>query len=125
MNYHASSEDYLETILILKNNNAIVRAIDIANKMNFSKPSVSVALRKLKDKKLIIVDNHTGNIDFTDAGLSIATKVLEKHEVISSCLIALGVSKEIALEDACKLEHDLSEESFSKLKEHYNKNYKK
>ena len=119
MKNHASSEDYLETILILKNKMPLVRAIDIANEMKFSKPSVSVALKKLKEKGLITVDTQTGNINFTQDGLEIATNVLDKHHVISSFLISWGVTKEVALEDACKLEHDLSEESFSKLKLFY------
>ena len=119
MNNHASSEDYLETILILKNKMPLVRAIDVANEMKFSKPSVSIALKKLKEKGLITVDSQTGNINFTEDGLNIATNVLDKHRVISSFLISLGVSENVALEDACKLEHDLSEESFSKLKLFY------
>ena len=119
MNNHASSEDYLETILILKNKMPLVRAIDVANEMKFSKPSVSIALKKLKEKGLITVDSQTGNINFTKDGLNIATNVLDKHRVISSFLISLGVSENVALEDACKLEHDLSEESFSKLKLFY------
>ena len=122
MKNHASSEDYLETILILKNKMPLVRAIDIANEMKFSKPSVSIALKKLKEKGLITVDSNTGNINFTPNGLQIATNVLDKHHIISSFLISLGVNIEVALEDACKLEHDLSEESFSKLKLFYQSN---
>lgn len=122
MNNHASREDYLETILILKNKMPLVRAIDVATDMNYSKPSVSIALKKLKDKGLITVCQSTGNIEFTPAGYSIASSVLEKHQVISSILISLGVSKETALIDACKLEHDLSEESFQKLKSYYHNN---
>ena len=122
MNNHASREDYLETILILKNKMPLVRAIDIATDMNYSKPSVSIALKKLKDKGLITVCQSTGNIEFTPEGYSIASSVLEKHQVISSILISLGVSKETALIDACKLEHDLSEESFQKLKSYYYNN---
>ncbi len=125
MNNRASSEDYLETILILKNKMPLVRAIDIANEMNFSKPSVSIALKKLKTKGLINVNSQTGNIEFTQEGLKIATNVLDKHQVISSFLISLGVSKDVALVDACKLEHDLSEESFNKLKEFYEMNIMK
>ena len=125
MNNRASSEDYLETILILKNKMPLVRAIDIANEMNFSKPSVSIALKKLKTKGLINVNSQTGNIEFTQEGLKIATNVLDKHHVISSFLISLVVSKDVALIDACKLEHDLSEESFNKLKEFYQMNIMK
>ena len=125
MNNRASSEDYLETILILKNKMPLVRAIDIANEMNFSKPSVSIALKKLKTKGLINVNSQTGNIEFTQEGLKIATNVLDKHQVISSFLISLGVAKDVALIDAFKLEHDLSEESFNKLKEFYEMNIMK
>ena len=125
MNNRASSEDYLETILILKNKMPLVRAIDIANEMSFSKPSVSIALKKLKTKGLINVNSQTGNIEFTQEGLKIATNVLDKHQVISSFLISLGVSKDVALVDACKLEHDLSEESINKLKEFYQMNIMK
>ncbi len=125
MNNRASSEDYLETILILKNKMPLVRAIDIANEMSFSKPSVSIALKKLKTKGLINVNSQTGNIEFTQEGLKIATNVLDKHQVISSFLISLGVAKDVALIDACKLEHDLSEESFNKLKEFYEMNIMK
>ena len=125
MNNRASSEDYLETILILKNKMPLVRAIDIANEMSFSKPSVSIALKKLKTKGLINVNSQTGNIEFTQEGLKIATNVLDKHQVISSFLISLGVEKDVALIDACKLEHDLSEESFNKLKEFYEMNIMK
>ena len=124
MDRFKSSEDYLERILMLKNKMTIVRAIDLANDMNFSKPSVSIALKKLKANGFIEVDDNTGNIELTERGHSLATYILEKHEIITSFLIDIGVEKEIALEDACKLEHDLSDMSFDKLKQFY-QNYKK
>ena len=112
MDRFKSSEDYLERILMLKNKMTIVRAIDLANDMNFSKPSVSIALKKLKANGFIEVDDNTGNIELTERGHSLATYILEKHEIITSFLIDIGVEKEIALEDACKVEHDLSDMSF-------------
>lgn len=120
MNRFKSSEDYLERILILKKTNKTLRAIDLAQDMGFSKPSVSVALKKLKANNFITVDE-TGNIELTKNGFDLASYVLEKHEIISNCLMMLGVSKITALEDACKIEHDLSDESFEALKEYYKK----
>ena len=120
MNKFKSSEDYLERILILKKTNKTLRAIDLAQDMGFSKPSVSVALKKLKANNFITVDE-TGNIELTKNGFELASYVFEKHEIISNCLMMLGVSKITALEDACKIEHDLSDESFEALKEYYKK----
>lgn len=114
-----SGEDYLETILILSNNNETVRAIDIANSMSYTKASVSVALKKLREKRLITVDG-LSNIHLTDEGSKIATTIYERHKVISSFLIMIGVDEKTAMKDACKIEHDLSNISFEKLKEHIN-----
>ena len=125
MDKFKSSEDYLERILILKRKNNLVRAIDVANDMGYSKPSVSIALKKLKNNNFITVDDNTGNIDLTEKGMNLAEYILEKHEIITTCLMALGVDKEIAKEDACKIEHDLSDFSFEKLKEYYYLNIKK
>ena len=116
-----SREDYLERILMLSEKNGFVRAIDIANDMNFSKPSISIALKKLKNDNLINIDENTNYITLTSEGKEIAVKVYERHKIISSILIKIGVPSDIALEDACRLEHDLSEESFDKIKEVYNK----
>lgn len=121
MKIHASAEDYLERILILSENNDELHAIDIARSMNFSKPSVSIALKKLQEKKLIEIDDNL-HIHLTETGRDIATKVYEKHTIISKALISLGVDEEIAKEDACKLEHVLSEESFDAIKKFINKN---
>lgn len=121
MKIHASAEDYLERILILSENNDELHAIDIARSMNFSKPSVSIALKKLQEKKLIKIDDNL-HIHLTETGRDIATKVYEKHTIISKALISLGVDEEIAKEDACKLEHVLSEESFDAIKKFINKN---
>mgnify|MGYP003289982543 CR=1 FL=1 len=125
MKKNRSYEDYLERILMLSKNLEHVRAIDIANSMGYSKPSVSIALKKLKANNLISVSDTTGYITLTESGNEIASSVLEKHEVITTCLVALGVSYDVALEDACNIEHDLSDEAFIKLKEYYYKTLKR
>ena len=108
-------EDYLETILQLKKKLGQVRSIDIARDMNFSKPSVSVAMKNLREKAYITVSEE-GYISLTESGKKRAENVLERHTILSDWLISIGVSRETALEDACKVEHDLSEESFEAIK---------
>ena len=110
-----SVEDYLETILQLKKKLGQVRSIDIARDMNFSKPSVSVAMKNLREKAYITVSEE-GYISLTESGKKRAENVLERHTILSDWLISIGVSRETALEDACKVEHDLSEESFEAIK---------
>lgn len=110
-----SKEDYLERILMLSERKSSVRAIDIANDMKFSKPSVSIALKKLKNENYILVD-HNGSITLTEDGYQIASEIYERHKIISSALIMLGVDEQVAKEDACKVEHDISKETFEKLK---------
>lgn len=110
-----SLEDYLETILYLQNRLGQVRSIDIANEMNFSKPSVSVAMKNLREKEYITMAED-GYITLTESGRKRAESVLERHTLLSDWLMRLGVPKEIALADACKMEHDLSEESFAAIK---------
>ena len=110
-----SLEDYLETILSLQKKLGQVRSIDIANEMNFSKPSVSVAMKNLREKKYITMADD-GFITLTESGRKRAESVMERHTILSDWLISLGVSKETALADACKVEHDLSEESFEAIK---------
>lgn len=112
-----SIEDYLETILSLQKKLGQVRSIDIANEMNFSKPSVSVAMKNLREKGFISIDEG-GHILLTDSGKKHAEDVLEKHTILTGWLVSLGVPQEIAQEDACRLEHDMSEETFSALKKH-------
>ena len=112
-----SIEDYLETILSLQKKIGQVRSIDIANEMNFSKPSVSVAMKNLREKGFISIDG-SGHILLTDSGKKQATDVLEKHTILTNWLISLGVDKEIAQEDACRMEHDMSDETFMALKAH-------
>lgn len=110
-----SEEDYLERILMLSEKGH-VRSIDIATDMNFSKPSISVAMKKLKEKNFITIDEN-GFILLTEEGLKKASAVYDRHKVISSLLMIIGVSKGQALEDACNVEHCISEETFEKLKE--------
>ena len=125
MNYLESAEDYLERILMLHKTSSIVRAIDIANDMNYSKASVSIAMKKLKAKNLIEINEKTGNITLTHEGERVALAVFERHLVITSTLKSLGVSEEVAKKDACKIEHDLSEETFLALKKYYLENLDK
>ena len=112
-----SGEMYLETILILKEKNKTVRAIDIAEDMGFSKPSVSRALSILKDENCIAVDDK-GLITLTRKGSQIARKIYERHVVLSDMLMALGVDQKTALEDACRIEHVISDKSFAAIKKH-------
>ena len=112
-----SGEMYLETILILKEKNKTVRAIDIAENMGFSKPSVSRALSILKDENCIAVDDK-GLITLTRKGSQIARKIYERHVVLSDMLMALGVDQKTALEDACRIEHVISDKSFAAIKKH-------
>ena len=112
-----SGEMYLETILILKNKQDTVRAIDIADGMGFSKPSVSRALSILKEENYISVDEK-GFIKLTRKGSMVAKKIYERHVVLSDMLIALGVDRKTALEDACRIEHVISDQSFAAIKKH-------
>lgn len=111
-----SAENYLESILVLKNQKGFVRSIDIANDLGVSKPSVSVAMKNFREEGYITVDED-GYIDLSEKGLEIAKRVYERHEIISEALMTLGVSRETALDDSCKIEHVISEESFLKIKE--------
>ena len=123
MRNNESSENYLETILVLSKRLPVVRSIDIAEEMNFSKPSVSVAMKHLREKECIQVSS-AGFITLTEKGLEIANRVYERHTLFSNWLISLGVDPEIAAEDACHMEHHISEESFQAVKafiEKYNR----
>ena len=115
MQIKESAEDYLEKILILSNKNSLVRSIDIVNYMKLSKPSVSVAMKNLREKSYVTVDED-GFISLTEKGKQRAESVLERHTILSDWLIGIGVSKETAQADACRIEHDLSEESFAAIK---------
>ena len=117
MTIHESAENYLETILILNKKLGQVRSIDIATELNFSKPSVSVAMKNLRQNGYIEV-NDSGHITLTDSGLQIANSILERHQLIKTLLVALGVPAEVAAEDACRMEHVISQETFNALKAH-------
>lgn len=121
MDRYESSEDYLESIYMLHLEHSIVRAIDIANKMNYSKASVSIAMKKLKARNLITVNVDTGNIELTDEGNKIAQEMFERHNLLYTLLVRIGVPEDIALKDACKIEHDLSQESYNAIKNLLNK----
>ncbi len=110
-----SKENYLETILILENRTGAVRSVDIAAEMGFSKPSVSVAMKNLRTEGCIVVDNN-GFIKLTDSGREIAERVYERHTVFLNWLTSIGVPEEIACEDACRMEHDISVETFEAIK---------
>ena len=119
MALYESGEMYLETILVLyKRGLERVRAIDIVKEMNFSKPSVSIALSNLKKEGYVSVDAN-GTVELTDSGLKIAKKIYERHVILSQMLIDLGVSEKTASEDACKVEHVISDETFKAIKKHY------
>ena len=112
-----SGEMYLETILILQNKNGAVRSLDIAEYMGFSKPSVSRAMGILRGGGYILTDAD-GFITLTDSGRERAEKIYERHTVLTDMLISIGVSPETAADDACKIEHDLSDETFNAIKKH-------
>lgn len=112
-----SQEDYLERILQISQRKESVHAIDIARDMNFSKPSVSVAMNKLQEGGFIEI-NPKGEITLTPSGREIAEKTLEKHVILTKMLISLGVDEETAKEDACKMEHDISDKSWEMIKKH-------
>ena len=120
MKIQESAENYLETILILHNRKGYVRSTDIATELGFSKPSVSVAMKNLRTNEYIAMDEN-GFISLTDKGMAIASSVYEKHTVLSRWLVSLGVDPKTAAEDACRMEHVISQESFTKLKEHAEK----
>ncbi|MBQ8412622.1 MAG: metal-dependent transcriptional regulator [Lachnospiraceae bacterium] len=118
MKIQESAEDYLEAILHLGRIKEHVRSIDVVHHLGLSKPSVSVYLKNLRLNEYIDIDSN-GYITLTDKGMAIASKISERHEILSNVLVSLGVNKEVALEDACKLEHAISDESFEALKKYY------
>ena len=114
---HESAEDYLETILMLQRKNGMVRSIDIASEMDFSKPSVSVAMKKLRAGGYIEMGSD-GHITLTKEGMVAAESVLERHTMLTDWLIRIGVERSIAADDACRIEHVISAESFEAIKRH-------
>lgn len=123
MHIKESAENYLETILVIHNEKGYCRCIDISNRMGFSKPSVSVYMKNLREDGYVSIDNN-GDITLTDKGREIAGKIYERHNVIAGFLMQLGTSEETAYRDSCKIEHDISEESFQLIKAQYYKNKK-
>ena len=117
MGIHESGEMYLETIHVLLKKNGAVRSVDISEHMGYSKPSISRAVGLLKNGGYILVDKD-GYITLTETGIAVAEKIYERHTVLTRLLVALGVSEETATEDACRLEHAISDESFHAIKRH-------
>ena len=120
MKIQESAENYLETIYVLAKKNGSVRSIDVANELSFSKASVSVAMKSFREEGYITVDED-GALMLTEKGLEIALRVYERHEILAKALMALGVDEETAYEDACKIEHHISDESFDAIKRSMNK----
>ena len=116
MNIHESAEDYLERILMLRLKNGMVRSIDIVRDLDYSKPSVSVAMKRLRENGYIEMDAD-GYISLLPPGEAITTRIYARHQVLTQFLVQLGVSPENAAADACKIEHDLSKESYERIKE--------
>lgn len=117
MKIQESAENYLEAILMLREEKGSVRSIDVAHHLEFSKPSVSRAMSLLRENGYIHMDKN-GLLTLTDAGYAIASRIYERHQLLTQWLTALGVSPDVAASDACRLEHNLSDETFQKLKEH-------
>ena len=124
MKIQESAENYLETILIIGNRQGYVRSIDIANELGFSKPSVSVAMKNLRLNGYIIVDAN-GHITLSDTGREVAETIYERHTLLTSWLVSLGVDEKIAAEDACRMEHVISAPSFDAIRKHVQNNKKK
>lgn len=121
MELHQSAEDYLEAILMIKERKGYVRSIDVANQLGVSKPSVSYATKRLRENGYIAF-NEDGMITLTDLGMKIADDIYTRHKVLTGFFASLGVSEEVAQEDACKVEHDLSDETFNALRAYVEKN---
>ena len=117
MKIQESAEDYLEAILVIQERHGTVRSIDVAHHLNFSKPSVSRAMSLLRENGYVQMDKD-GLLSLTDAGMEIASRIYERHRLLTEWLTVLGVSPDVAAEDACRIEHDISEETFTRLKEH-------
>ena len=115
-----SGENYLETIYMLKKKLGNVRSGDVATELSVTKPSVSVAMKKLREDGFITTDSD-GGISLTEKGLSVAERMYDRHKIIAKALISIGVSEEVAYDDSCKIEHHISDESFEKIKAHMEK----
>lgn len=115
---HESAEDYLETILILFERNGQVRSIDIVNEMNFSKPSISIAMKKLRENGYIRMDVN-GLITLTDEGRLIAERIYSRHKLLTKVLEAIGIDEKKAEDEACKIEHDIDDETYDRIRDFY------
>ncbi len=120
---HESAEDYLETILILRERNGSVRSIDIVNEMNYSKPSISIAMKKLKGEGFVEMDLN-GYITLTPSGEEIAQRIYSRHKLLTKVLIAIGVDDETAAEEACRIEHDINDDTYNKINAFYERHFK-
>lgn len=121
MHIHESAEDYLEAILLLKEQLGLVRSIDVARHMHYTKPSISIAMKRLRESGHVEIDGE-GFITLLPPGQEIAQRIYTRHRLLTRFLTHLGVSEEVAAADACKIEHDLSEETFQKILEHAQRN---
>lgn len=119
---HESAEDYLEKILILRERNGNVRSIDIVNEMNYSKPSISIAMKKLRVEGLVEMDPN-GYITLTSKGEEIAQRIYKRHRLLKKVLMAIGVEEETAAEEACRIEHDINDDTYDKINAFYNKHF--
>lgn len=117
MKIQKAAEDYLEAMLMLKEKMGYVRSVDVAEQLGVTKPSVSYATKRLRENGYITMDKE-GLISLTDAGMEIAARIYERHKLLTQFLIRLGVDEKIAREDACKIEHDVSQESFAAIRSH-------
>lgn len=121
---HEAAENYLETIYMLRKRNGSCRSIDVAMELGYSKPTISIMMKNLRENGYIRIDDG-GELILTDTGLDIALRIYERHEIIAKVLIMLGVNEEVAYHDSCKIEHDISDETFEAIKKHiagYEKN---
>lgn len=114
MKIQKSAEDYLETMLMMKEKHGYIRSIDVANELDVTKPSVSYAVKRLRENGYITMDE-TGLITLTDSGMKIASQIYERHKLLTKYLVGIGVDEKTASEDACKIEHDISEKTFDAL----------
>lgn len=121
MKIHQSAEDYLETILILRERKGSVRSIDVAGELGFSKASVSVAMKKLRESGYVLMDED-GLLSLTESGQKVASRIYARHRLLTEFFVRLGVDEKVAAADACRIEHDISEETFTKLLEHARRN---
>lgn len=119
---HESAEDYLEKILILRERNGNVRSIDIVNEMNYSKPSISIAMKKLRAEGLVEMDPN-GYITLTSKGEEIAQRIYKRHRLLKKVLMAIGVEEKTAAEEACRIEHDINDDTYDKINAFYNKHF--